>query len=90
MAKRSGFGVSRASRKAARLRKHRAEARGLPVQTEAARRATEAPTASERPWQKASKAKRAGVPLAAKILLFLALLLAAVWWAARFRQGHLD
>lgn len=90
MAKRSSLGVSRAARKAARLRKHRAEARGLPVQTEAAPRATEALTSPERPWQKASKARRSRIPLAAKVALFLVLLLAAVWLAARFRQGIWD
>lgn len=89
MAKQSGAGTSRAGRKAARLRKNRAEVRGLPVQPEPAARAAQvAPPARAR--QAASQAVRSRVPLAVKVVSFLVLLLVAVWWAAHYRKGLLD
>jgi len=88
--KRSGLGTSRAARKAARVRKHRAEVRGLPVQPEPAARAAEVPLPRARPRQEASAATRSRFPLAAKVAVFLVLLLAAVWGGARYRHGLLD
>lgn len=89
MAKRSGPSTSRAGRKAARLRKHRAEVRGLPV-PELAARAASAATPPMKLQQGASETGRSRVPLGAKVVSFLVLLLLAVWWAAHYRKGLLD
>ena len=90
MAKRLDTGASRAARKQARVRKRRAEARGLPLPAEPARSAAKFAAPSEHKRPNVSDAGRSGVSLGVKVAVFLVLLAGAVWWAARFRRGFLE
>lgn len=91
MVKRSAPGSSRAARKAARVRRQRAAVRGLPVQPEPAPRAVETPLPRGRGRQAAVAANSGSrFSLLAKVIVFLVLLMAAVWGAARYRHGLLD
>ena len=84
MTKRSGGGVSRAQRKQARARKRQANARGFShVETQLETPADVTADTEEH----APRRARPKLPLAAKIVSFLLLLLGAIWVAAQFRQG---
>ncbi|HEY6727322.1 MAG TPA: hypothetical protein VI197_24980 [Polyangiaceae bacterium] len=90
MVKRSGPGTSRAARKAARARKQRAEERGLPAPPPAVTSMAQIQLPRARARQAASEAQRSRFPLLAKVAVFVALLMAVVWWAARYRHALLD